>query len=439
MPIELHFTLTASMALVSSFFAQKRHGLISPITLFSIYSLMCIIVYGIVILSSDLHHLSSVTALPLWRAGSNYEVVFNLYNAISFTIIIGAFLIPRKKASSNLAGASYAGLQKLASSKASYFVGILLLAWAVIHFIDIDRSSIIRNESYLALLDNSYVGITTLPGALFQTSQRLIGIISITALVLAIYFKRPMLALIFVILSIYIFGLSLARASRYVPVFIVLALLIDVFLRTRFQPHHFAMLFSSFLSYFLIIFQRRQEFQGLSAIAPAIADFKLSELPVMAIGIMVNAFQGAIILDLSLTIPTSYELEYKLLSFSPAPNFIDGFQNVRASNEIRITPFNPMNSFGESLNFGLPFLMAFFIATVSAVLISTTALRIRADLLSVGSMAMCLLFIVIMSQYQVRTSIRFALMTIALSLLAIALNRIVTKKRSNFIAVDRGV
>ena len=416
--------LTISMLACAgmSLIILQRLGPMSSLFFASSFNTLSMIAFLIVLTSSDLNTLGSVTALPLERAGYNSNYVSALFICIcafytAVSIIISK-LSPRLSTRnqsittflSNTLNKNYSLIQLL---------GIFLFLWSALHFIDIDIEKLWENNSYLALLNPDAAGIDTALGKLYNTSQRYIGIIALVFFYISLRSKKYSISIIYGIIITYVIMLSLARASRYVPVFLALFLIMDTIYIRKINATKLILSLSVIISYVLVILMRREPIQGLASIGPAILSFEPASTIQMLQGILINAFQGAVILDLSITTPASHLAQYKILSFSPLPGLIDGFPLVRSASEIRITPFNPMNSYGEAYHFGFVYVVAWTLISTFAFAVVDTSLRKSANPLSLAALIIAMLFILVLSQYQLRTSIKFASLVIAMGIPAL--------------------
>lgn len=397
----------------------QRLGPMSSLFFASSFNTMSMLAFLSVTVSPNLNSLGSVTALPLVRAGYNIVQVSILFVSICtiymcISLIISITIRPQHLRAHDIT-TFFSGIIKN-NKTIIQFTSLSLLAWSILHFIDIDASKIWINNAYLALLNPDVAGIDTLPGRLFNTAQRYIGMLSLVFFYITLKSKNYTISFIFGLVVVYIMTLSLARASRYVPVFFALILIMDYLYIKKINTTKLVLIVAVVFSYFLVILMRREDTQGLSSIGPAILNFDPASTIEMLQGILVNAFQGTLIVDLSISTPASHLENYKVLSFSPLPGFIDGFPYVRSASEIRITPFNPMNSYGEAYHFGFSYLILWIFITSLTFAIVDAALRKSKTPLSLAALIISFLLVLVLSQYQIRTSIKFASLVIAMSL-----------------------
>jgi hypothetical protein len=76
--------------------------------------------------------------------------------------------------------------------------------------------------------------------------------------------------------------------------------------------------------------------------------------------LLVNFCQGIFVTNDSLLLKPYFTDRYVLGSFSPFPAFIDGFDQIRASDEVRLQRYVPMSAIAEVIHFGPLYVVLFF-------------------------------------------------------------------------------
>lgn len=104
--------------------------------------------------------------------------------------------------------------------------------------------------------------------------------------------------------------------------------------------------------------------------------------------------------------PEAYSTRYKVLSYSPLPNAIDGFQNVKYNEEQRVFIWIPFSSFAEAVLFGPVYFLLFW-AIVFYSAVSVNQVSRFGGVFFVVAMAVFALAMVSAAQYPIRNSIRF--------------------------------
>jgi hypothetical protein len=95
---------------------------------------------------------------------------------------------------------------------------------------------------------------------------------------------------------------------------------------------------------------RGTQFHGLANL-PIIATLPL-EGEQTIVEILINIFQGVPVTADGLLVPGNHHPQYKLLSISPLPSFLDGFSAIREEMELRLHVFVPMSGVTEIARFG---------------------------------------------------------------------------------------
>ena len=97
-----------------------------------------------------------------------------------------------------------------------------------------------------------------------------------------------------------------------------------------------------------------------------------------------NLFQGAVATSDGLLVAGNFSDRYRWLSLSPLPSFVDGFDQIRASDQISLHSFCPMSGVTEVIRFG-PLFWAIMIAEYTAMVVTINSRFVisRAGLLPV--------------------------------------------------------
>ena len=80
-----------------------------------------------------------------------------------------------------------------------------------------------------------------------------------------------------------------------------------------------------------------------------------------------SIFQGAAVTGDGLVISGEHQSTYKLLSLSPLPSFIDHFNEILSTQQIRLHQFVPMSAITELYKFGTPYWVSAMVFYASAV------------------------------------------------------------------------
>lgn len=137
-----------------------------------------------------------------------------------------------------------------------------------------------------------------------------------------------------------------------------------------------------------------------------------------------TVFEGIPVAAQAATLTASHGDEYKILSFSLLPSFLDGFSAIRSASEVRISEFVPIGAWSESLMFGYGYFV-FWLAIILTCLITNVLLNnnVRSKSLAFLNMAL-LVSLLLTNAYPVRNNLRILVLIAVVQIVAL----IVTKR-----------
>lgn len=141
--------------------------------------------------------------------------------------------------------------------------------------------------------------------------------------------------------------------------------------------------------------------------------------------LITNLFQGALSTGDGLLVSGTFPTIYKLLSLSPLPSFMDGFDGIREASEIRLGKYCPMGAVAELTNFGPAYWIFYVFIYISMVaLINSRFVGSRVSpLLIVAANGLFSLFSIGGFTYPTRTVTRVLVYTFVLVMIAAILGR----------------
>lgn len=245
---------------------------------------------------------------------------------------------------------------------------LILFIFLLIRILTIDLGTLWKNNQYLLI--NSKEALTFENGAV-HLAKSLVGPVTLMACFVLgndIVYRRTqriLIGLSLVLVSLLFSVASGSRSAALPPAAIGLSLL------ALGKPRHIFLATVFFLSglWFFIVAQVARstgEF-GIARIPhflSLIAEVGPDDLRRFTLG---SFTQGFMITPDAVAQNPSYPLEYKLLSFSPFPSAIDGFDQIRAQAEVRLHAFVPMSAVGEAFGFGWAY-VALYAATLAIAL-----------------------------------------------------------------------
>lgn len=226
------------------------------------------------------------------------------------------------------------------------FYGIVL-----IYFSAVDFEILMSNDQYLLLRSARSLHS---PHALARAALSfldIVGILSAFFFSVNLFLKRVPSALLF--LPLYAWGVmyAVANSSRVGVVLFLVPALIAWILLKRFRLPTAA----GFGLAALYILDCALSGRSMHA-------FGLAEVPAIlaspfgsgrnAMGTVFNLLQGVFVTMDGFTVPGEHPDDYKILSFSPLPSFIDGFSSIMRLGMIKLALVVPMSAITEVVRFG---------------------------------------------------------------------------------------
>jgi hypothetical protein len=288
--------------------------------------------------------------------------------------------------------------------KSLSFLFIILI---IIHAIDLDWSAYWSYDEYLQVRDHSFAGRDISVTVIFDTSKRLIGLLSIFFFFI-LKKKDFIYKYSFLIVFFYILFLSFIEVSRFFPLLIMSIPISYLLVHNKISKLLFILfLFITILAYFIVLEFRSSNQFGISVSVDQIKSIYKINFFSNLIRVFGNLFQGAVIYDISQNIETYYPLKHKILSFLPTLTVIDGW-DVNWVNDNRITKFNPINSFGEAYKFGLIYLLIYQVIFVTLMYLNSANFSLNLQNNKILYVAAILNYFIIFfsSQYSLRPTMR---------------------------------
>lgn len=323
---------------------SRRTGPFSPASTSANFCLGCLVFAWIVIWSgTDLTTLQVAgIAFGITASQEASIAAAHIYLLIIFLSFLSAHGLRKKKdvAPQGVESRWLQSAKKLAKRSLAFhsFMAPVLLGVCVLHLL-------------FALLPNLESFYFT------DRSNIIVGPVLVCSVLFCYYsfkLKSKSYFLFYLLCFIYSFALMLGSYSRLIPgIFFILALCVTadsswkkLWLRNAFT------LFCVCLSLFFFIYSligREGRDQGLNY--PLVWHYLLATANPGNVSILVsvaaNVFHGVFLLAECIDTRTaSYSAAYQLLSFSPFPTFIDGWDKV-AGEQIRVNFYTPFSTFGE--------------------------------------------------------------------------------------------
>ncbi len=237
---------------------------------------------------------------------------------------------------------------------------IFLIILYIIHIFSIDLSLLWNNHTYLLLENPSKLGLDNGFLKIIHFSLRITGLFT-AGLTMHFFFNRSYIHFFLsALLFIYSLIFMLAQNSRWASLYFFMMLLYCQIAKKWNWTGKIILGFMCLLTFIKVIEGRGEYDQGIVAIWSGFSNIRLDVLFYYLSGFLLNILEGATSFANSEQIAPVYALQYKVLSFSPFPSFIDGFSSILKLHEVRVNNSVPFSAISEVRWFGNIFLLLFY-------------------------------------------------------------------------------
>lgn len=308
------------------------------------------------------------TSMPMDNIVDGFEASLGLFVALLF-IGTASFYLNKKWVRAKIRLRAAADESELMGRGSDYkkkkiiflvkFGLVVVLSLNVMHFFSMDWHVLWLNYDYQAIKTPDDVGIDDWFFRIYHFALRVLGIIFAVA-VSYFYVKKERVALLLAGFSfLYFLLIELVSNSRLAPIYMVVAFLGYFYFKGRVKLWKVVLAFlATYFLYIRVLYGRNYDSQGLSVLLEAFDDIDFFQI-YMAYGLIANLAEGFVNFANSVLLHASFAPSYKLLSFSPFPSFVDGFNQLLDVEEVRVNAFVPMGSFGEAYHFGFVFFLLY--------------------------------------------------------------------------------
>jgi len=381
-----------------------RTGIFSPASIVSAFSVMSLLVFWWVVFSgvdSVVH--SSGLSWEIKDYSQQAPTVIAIYTLIIAVTALATIRLPGKSEESS------------ESDSVSDYILAFLTRFLVSSAIPIVAFGLFFLTALHLLLSLSSYSDFALTKIISQGS----GPICIMICCLAIYSWRSQNPLVRTILGItfaYHYLLLLAFYSRYTSLTWTIAaiLLISQRMAARKRPFTAGIVVCLACSvwFFLFALQGRtyrnsdSNFSHINVgqIADTLFSVKADDTTLSTV--TMNIFQGPLVLAEALRMtPLTYPSKYEMISFSPFPAFVDGWQKIN-DLQYRVNRYTPFNAFAELYYFGWAYILAFILIFIVCIRILTRVYLQLGPVVGLLLMSPCVYALLYLHQYPLRNSIR---------------------------------
>ena len=401
---------------------SRKSGFFIPANLFIWFNILNVVILTLYAKVSYFAKYKIFSAMPVDDIDTTYSITLLVYTVIIITALLSSYSLKR-----NLDQSQPSIITINALPLIMLFWGFLFIL-IFIHFFFLDKDLLLSGNGYLGLNNPSAL---LLPPQMSRILHFLIKPIGLIAFIIFSFFfaiRQRLMAIIFLSLSFYPLLLIFVQNSRWLPMILVIGLIVfHLYSSRRRIFYKFFLLSLTLVCYLKAMVGRNTRFQGLADTFEIIKKIEIDMIFAYISGIFLNAFQGAINLANTFNLDPKYPLSYKLTSFSPFPSFVDNYAKIAQSAKIPLSPFVPVNAFGESLSFGIVYFIVFLLCIFIWLRVASRVVLSKNNMFSVFVLGFSFWITMQQSQYSFRTSFRQMLFISCLCIIYILINRIKLK------------
>jgi hypothetical protein len=286
-----------------------------------------------------------------------------------------------------------------------YFITLIFLI--LIHILEINWSIVYENREYLLLVNPNKAGLQFGLTKLFHNSMSFLNIINIVLFIVILKTKNYKILYLLAPIIIYITSFKLIQFSRWVPLYFIIAILAINYLsnKRKMRLTNTALILLAIFFYYVSILGRGQAEQGVVGFFKLTTTINIDKISYFFQSLFQNIFGGFFITAKATLLHVTYPFEYKILSFSFLPGFVDGW-NIANKNEIRINEFTPFNVYSELYHFGLSFYIIFTFIYFFILRYIDGFIKEKKGILSLMLLCVTAFFLISAQFYPIRNSIK---------------------------------
>ena len=354
------------------------------------------------------------------------ETLF-IYTVIFWCIAFSLVWIPR-----NIAWLE--GFRESLSTKMGKRSGTPLLAIILLiltsNLVFMNQSAVWSNQEYLLITGPKGYNLPANLAMLFIAGMNIGAVIC--SIFLPFYLRRSSTqALLAFSAWLFWFAFYLSAGSRLAAVMFFSLFAIQFLLsRGRMALVYLIIgFFGAFAIMMIALATRASGEYGVSNFFNAISYFSGKVAWDFAIFSWVNFMQGIFITSDGILYDQFYPIEYKLLSFSPLPSFIDSFDQIRQGAQVMIYKTVPMGGIAEVYHFGILYFIFYLCALILILRTAHKSFKTKHYYLTAFANFYIFIMFIIMNSYAVRNSFRQTLVAFAVIVTA----GLLTKFKKNLI------
>lgn len=307
---------------------------------------------------------------------------------------------------------------KMGKRSGTPLLGIILLI-LISNLVFMDGSALWSNKEYLFITGPKGYSLPPSIAMLLITAMNIGAVIC--SIFLPFYLRKNRTqALLASSAWLFWFAFYLSAGSRLAAIMFFSLFAIQFLLsRGRWALIHLVVGFTgAFIIIMIALATRSSGEYGISHFFDALSYFSGKVAWDFAIFAWVNFMQGIFITSDGIIYDQIYNTDYKLLSFSPLPSFIDSFDEIRKGAQIMIYKSVPMSGVAEIYHFGAPYFLFYTLALVFILRSAHKSFQTKSYYLTAFANFFIFIMFIIMNGYAVRNSFRQTLLAYAVIVLA---------------------
>lgn len=299
--------------------------------------------------------------------------------------------------------------------QALWFAICTLWIYHLLLFLSLHWSLVWRNSTYLLMSNERVLSIVNPFTKLLIALLPVAGLLVFVVMGLFAWRKGRYVATALLPLAVFDLLYQLGAHSRKVVLYVALFSGLSYFLR-RSKMTFVIGIVTALMALIFVLGGRQYGTHGISTIfspSSVMSPF-LSRSSSFAI---LNLFEGSFSTTELFNRSYSSPVSYKILSFSPLPSLIDGFDQIRSAGMHKLGRYTPPSAIFEASSFGAQYILLLFLPQVIAGRLVVRLGRKGHELLAVAANIMMAFATYMEFTYPIRSVYRFFLIALALALI----------------------
>jgi hypothetical protein len=352
------------------------------------------------------------------RTYSTYSFSTNYFESqiFFFVLFLMSFVLFAPPSKAHFAAKLRRTLQFQITDAALWMLVFSLWAFHLLLALVLNWDLVWENHVYLTMNYYPILSISTSATRFLIAIFPFVGFVVFALLGVHLFGKHRYTFLLLLPLGMFDFLYQLTAHSRKAVMYLVVLAIIPATIRKS-KSALLVMIIPIILSLMICLGGRNYGDHGLSSLGETVPIIENYVQKNPAAGFL-NIFEGAFATTEMFNRHPSSSLRYEVLSFSPLPSFLDGFDKIRKGEMHRLGRFAPPPAIYEASAFGLPFIILLFLPQIFAGRLAVRLIgRANTALVVTANMLMALSTYLEFT-YPIRSVYRYFLLALLLGLLA---------------------